>query len=85
MEDHIEQNWHPITMLPMFTELIDGQEVNDEQQYKNLLEARPKPYVLNDELIQRVMSVYSEKKLFLTLNLNQLVKWEKELTLTSSQ
>ena len=36
-------------------------------------------------LIQRVISVYSEKKLFLSLHLNQFVKWEKELTLTSNQ
>ena len=85
MNNQQEQNWHPITMLPMFTKLMDGQEVDDQKQYKTLLEARPKPYVLDDELIQRVISVYSEKKLFLTLHLNQFVKWEKELTLTSSQ
>ena len=80
-----KQNWHPITMLPMFAKIIDGQLGDDVEQYKTLLEALPKPHVLDDALIQRVISVYAEKRLLLSLHLNQFAKWENDLALTSNQ
>jgi len=85
MEFTQEQNWHPITMLPMLARLIDGQLADDREQYDSLSEARPKPHVLNNEIVQRVIEVYTEKKHYLSLYLNQFKKWEKEVLLTASQ
>ena len=51
-----QQNWHPISMLPMLSTMISGQLEEAKTQYENLLQAKPKPYVLNDEIIERVIN-----------------------------
>ncbi|MEF2114656.1 MULTISPECIES: hypothetical protein [Clostridium] len=40
-----QQNWHPITMLPMMSTMITGQLQEAKAQYENLLKAQSKPYV----------------------------------------
>ncbi|MBW9150360.1 hypothetical protein K2F40_15480 [Clostridium sp. CM028] len=78
-----QQNWHPISMLPMISTMTSGQLEEANSQYENLLQARSKPYVLNDEIIERVIKVFSEQLDFICLYENQISKWHDEATLTT--
>lgn len=78
-----EQNWHPISMLPMLSTMISGQLQEAKDQYQNLLQAEHKPYVLNDEIVERTIKVYKEQLDFIYVYENQLSKWHDEETLTT--
>ncbi|MBU3102250.1 hypothetical protein KPL44_23715 [Clostridium sp. DSM 17811] len=79
-----QQNWHPISMLPMMSTMISGQLEEAKDQYKNLLKAQSKPYVLNDEIVEKVIKVFSEQLDFICLYENQISKWHNEETLTAN-
>lgn len=81
MDKH-QQNWHPITMIPMLNTMISAQIEEAKNQYENLLQAQPKPYVLNDEIVERVIKVFTEQLDFVCLYENQISKWHYEETLT---
>ena len=70
-------------MLPMLSTMISGQLEEAKNQYGNLLQAQPKPYVLNDEIVERVIKVFSEQLDFICLYENQISKWQHEETLTT--
>lgn len=55
-------NWQPITMLPLMASMIDEMLQDAQEQYKNLGEARSKPWVLDDYTVHRVMKVYTEQR-----------------------
>lgn len=78
-----EQNWHPISMLPMLSTMISGQLEEAKDQYENLLQAEHKPYVLNDEIVARVIKVHQEQLDYICLYENQISKWNDEETLTT--
>ncbi|MEK4504223.1 hypothetical protein [Bacillus sp. FSL R12-0069] len=77
-----QPNWQPIQNLPIIANLIDGQSSDAKEQYINLLEARNKPYVLDDATIQRTIRVYTEQLEFVWIFKEQLSKWIKEERLT---
>ncbi|MDI6534725.1 hypothetical protein [Bacillus mycoides] len=77
-----QPNWQPIQNLPIFANLIDGQSSDAKEQYINLLEARNKPHVLNDAIIQRTIHIYTEQLEFVWIFEEQLSKWKKEERLT---
>ncbi|MGM2628360.1 hypothetical protein ACS2QL_27420 [Bacillus cereus group sp. Bce038] len=77
-----QPNWQPIQNLPIIANLIDGQSSDAKEQYVNLLEARNKPHVLNDAIIQRTTHVYTEQLEFVWIFEEQLSKWKKEERLT---
>ncbi|MBU3158075.1 hypothetical protein [Clostridium estertheticum] len=79
-----QQNWHLIRMLPMMSTMISGQLEEAKDQYKNLLKAQSKPYVLNDEIVDKVIKVFSEQLDFICLYENQISKWHDEETLTTT-
>lgn len=78
-----QQNWHTITMLPMLSTMISGQLEEAKNQYDNLLQAQSKPYILNDEIVERVIIVFAEQSNYICLYENQISKWQNEETLTS--
>jgi hypothetical protein len=78
-----QQNWHPISMLPMLSTMISGQLDEARNQYRNLLQAEYKPYVLNDEIVERIIKVHQEQLDFICLYENQICKWQDEETLTT--
>ncbi len=43
-----QPQWQPITQLSLIARHIDGMVESASEQYANLLQARPKPYVLDD-------------------------------------
>lgn len=77
-----QPTWQPIQHLPIIANLLDGQSSDAKEQYVNLLEALSKPHVLNDEIIQRTIHVYTEQLEFVWIFEEQLSKWKKEERLT---
>lgn len=77
-------NWQPISTLPMFAFIIDGMLREDQEQYKNLLEAKDKPHVLDDATVDRVISVYNTHLEDASIFDEQLSRWKKGKQ-TSSQ
>jgi hypothetical protein len=78
-----QQNWHPISMLPMLSTIISGQLQEAKNQYENLLQVEDKPYVLNDEIVERIIKVHKEQLDFICLYENQICKWQDEEALTT--
>ncbi|WAG58206.1 hypothetical protein LL033_25990 (plasmid) [Clostridium estertheticum] len=62
-------------MLPMMSTMISGQLEEAKDQYENLLKAQSKPYVLNNEIVERVTNVFSKQLDFICLYKNQISKW----------
>ena len=59
--------WHPISMLPTISGMITGQLIQAKEQYNTLLEARSKPYVLNDETVTRINNLFTEQQEFIPI------------------
>ncbi len=79
-----QPHWQPVTMLPTLAIHIDGMLEADLEQYETLLEARSKPYVLDDFTVNRVKSVFTEQRNDFGLFDEQLRRWQAE-TLTDGQ
>ncbi len=55
-----------------------------QEQYPTLLEAQPRPYVLDDHTVNRVISVYTTQQDDLWVFEEQLKRWKGQ-TLTAAQ
>lgn len=71
-----QPQWQPISMLPTLAHHIDGMLVVDREQYETLLEAKPKPYVLDDATVNRVISAFTTQKNDFWLFEEQLRRWK---------
>ncbi|PGM88500.1 hypothetical protein [Bacillus cereus] len=80
-----EPNWQPISALSLIANMIDGQLEDAQDQYNTLLEARQKPYVLDEYTVHRVIQVYTDQLEFVPIYIKQLEKWQIEAGLTSTQ
>lgn len=80
-----EPNWQPISHLPLIASMIDEQQNDAQGQYDHLLQAKSKPYVLDDDTVERVIQVYTEQLELMPIYPKQLEKWKKENQLSSSQ
>jgi hypothetical protein len=65
---------HPITHLPLFTEMIQDQLEEARSLHSTLLEALPKPYILDDETLDRVNHNYG----LLAADNLQMFGWQLE-------
>ena len=77
-------NWQPISVLPTIASVIDAMLEDTEIQYRMLLEAKDKPYVLDDKLVFRVIKVFKTQHDDLGVYKEQLSRW-KRLTLNVHQ
>lgn len=82
--DKQERNWHPISMLPVFSEMIDGMLENAINQLEIIYPVLDKPHVLDDHTVNRVIKLYSKQLGDLWLIDTQLARW-KEDGLTETQ
>jgi hypothetical protein len=57
-----QPHFQPISMLPTLAMHIDGMLEVDEEHYHNLLQARPKPSVLDDYTVSRVREVFTKQQ-----------------------
>lgn len=74
-----QPQWQPVGMLPTLARHIDGMLAADREQYETLLEAKPKPYVLDDFTINRVITAFTTQKKDFWLFEEQLGRWKAGL------
>ncbi len=70
--------WQPSGKVFLVGTMIDGMLQGAQEQYATLLEARPKPHVLDDYTVERVVAVYTEQRDALWLWDEQLTRWAAE-------
>lgn len=75
---------HPLSFLPTFSVMLHELLEQTKIQYNNLLEAKTKPHVLDDRLIERLIKVYSEQQEQEGFWMHQLGEWQKQ-TLNDNQ
>src|SRR5258708_20262127 len=68
--------WQPLSMLATLGPHLDGMLEADQEQYAALLEAKPKPYVLDNATVDRVVRVYTTQRDELALFDEQLRRWK---------
>ena len=54
-----------IDYLPLFETALNGDLSSVREQYETLLPAKKKPSVLNDEIVNRIIKLHEEKKVFI--------------------
>lgn len=64
-------------MLRVIAALSDEQLANANEQYAALCRARDRPHVLTDEIIGRVIRLYTSQREELPLDREQLQRWRK--------
>ena len=73
-------NWQPLSMIPLFLKMVDGMLESAQEQLGNLQQAKHKPHVLDDEIIQRLLKLYPEQKEDIPYYLEQCQRWKNETT-----
>jgi len=71
-----QPEFQPITKLSLIAQHIDGMMESASEQYANLLQARPRPYALDDYTVGRVISVFTTQQNDLWLFEEQLRRWK---------
>ncbi|MBO0781659.1 MAG: hypothetical protein J2P37_22790 [Ktedonobacteraceae bacterium] len=71
-----QPQWRPIAFLPLIARHIDGMLEADREQYETLLEARPKPYVLDGFTVDRVIVAFTTRQQDFGLFDEQLRQWQ---------
>lgn len=77
-------NWQPVSQLPLIAQMIDGELTDTQSQYKNLQPAVPRPHVLDDYTVGRLIKVFGERQEFFGIYAEQLSRW-KALNLNGTQ
>jgi hypothetical protein len=73
-----QPDWQPISRLPLIGSMIDGMLEDAEEHYQTLLQASPKPHVLDDYTVGRVFEVFGKQKDDLWLFEEQLAHWKMD-------
>ncbi len=68
--------WQPIEALAMIAKHIDGMLQADQEQYETLLEAKPKPHILDNATINRVIAAFTTQRNDFGLFDEQLRRWQ---------
>ncbi len=79
-----QPRWQEIEALWTFATHIDGMLESSQEQYETLQEAKPKPHVLDDYTVNRVISAFTTQIADLWLFDEQVQRWQAE-TLTTEQ
>lgn len=84
MAEQPTPQWQPIERLPVIASHIDGMLESATEQYETLQLAKPKPFVLDNYTVGRVIDVFTAQQSDLWLFDEQLRQWERG-TLTTAQ
>ncbi len=71
-------NWQPLSMLPTIASIIDEEVDNFEDLHKNLGEARKKPHVMDDMIIDRAINNHRKYLEGAWVYDEQIARWKKE-------
>ena len=72
----LKPHWQPIEALGMIAAHIDGMLQADREQYETLLQAKPKPHVLDDFTINQVIAAFTTQRTDFSLFDQQLQRWQ---------
>ena len=72
-----EQNFYPLSHLPMFTQLIDEQLEHDYEQLATLQQVEGKPHILDDATVVRILKLYTESAEITGCYRRQLLQWQQ--------
>lgn len=73
-----QPNFHPITKALTILEITRGMLDSSRQQLENMQDAKDKPHVLDDELINRSIKLYTEQNEDSDIFLQQCAIWRKD-------
>lgn len=73
-----QPQWQPISLLSVFTEMIDGMLEAALAQLDNLQQAMHKPHVLDDALLNRVIDLHGRQLEDHWLFEEQFARWKRE-------
>jgi hypothetical protein len=73
-----QPQWQPISMLPVFTDMIDGMLDASQEQLVSMQLVSEKPHVMDDATLQRVVGLYSEQLEDQWLFEEQFSRWLRE-------
>ena len=86
MDDKPTPEWQPIERLPLIAEMIDGYVADAQEQEQTLREARQRPHVFDDALVDRIDKVYGDALEMTGLFEQQLRRWRNSgLTVDQKQ
>jgi hypothetical protein len=71
-------HWLPLSQLPLFTTLVEGMCQDTRQMYPLFLQAKDKPWVMDDATIERTIRLYTERLEMLPTHTEQIARWRKE-------
>ena len=80
-----QPNWHPISSLPIVATALDGMLEAAREQYPALEEAKNRPHVLDDDLLNRVIDVHTQQAEDLWLFEEQIRRWKAEKVTLAQQ
>jgi transposase-like protein len=70
--------WQPISFLPVIAHLIDTGVTDTADHIATLTEARRKPHVFDDAILDRSERVHREQLAFIEIHRQQLHRWRTE-------
>ncbi|MEQ8171905.1 MAG: hypothetical protein ABRQ38_23640 [Candidatus Eremiobacterota bacterium] len=71
-------NWQPLSMMSMIASIIDEEVANFEDLYKNLGEARKKPHVMDDQIMNQAINNHRKYLEGAWVYDEQIARWKKE-------
>ena len=75
MDDKPTPEWQPLERLPLIAEMIDGYVADAQEQEQTLREAKQRPHVFDDALVDRIDKVYGDALEMTGLFEQQLRRW----------
>lgn len=76
--DNQQPNWHPLSMLPLFLELIDGTLESAIDQLDSFTPVIDKPLILDTNTVERIITLYMEQAEDHWFFEAQLIRWRNE-------
>lgn len=73
-----QPQWQPISMLPVFTNMVDQMLASSQEQLIHMQLAREKPHIMDDATLQRVVELYSNQLEDQWLFEEQFNRWLRE-------
>lgn len=71
-------NWQPISMLPVFTQMIDGMLEASTEQLQNMRLVIDKPHILDDATLSNMIKQYQQQIDDNWLYEEQFKRWQQE-------
>lgn len=73
-----QPQWQPLSMLPVFTEMVNGMLASSEEQLANMRLAAEKPHVIDEGMLERITALYTKQLDDHWLFEEQYARWRHE-------